>query len=159
MLHFAALALVLATAPALAQMQQRTDLGEAAIDAFAYGMDLNGDAQISPIEMNMASRQIFTAMDDNSDDLVSRDEMVGWEQDMRSLARFRGRMQAYNATMGLVFTLFDSDRDNMLTRAEHSDGLGQAWRVADRDGNGTMSMAEFRDDFLVTSALRAAVTE
>ena len=141
--------LILVAPPVLSQPEQRTDMGEAAIDGFAYSIDLNADGQISPIEMDSATRQVFTSMDVDEDGLVVRNEMIGWENGLSGLAEFRGRGQAYGATMGLVFDMLD----------EHAAGLARAWVYADRDGNGMMSVSEFRDNFLVTVALRTALTE
>ena len=145
--------------PVLSQPEQRTDMGEAAIDGFAYSIDLNADGQISPIEMDSATRQVFTSMDADEDGLVVRNEMIGWENGLSGLAEFRGRGQAYGATMGLVFDMLDADRSGALDVDEHATGLARAWVYADRDGNGMMSVSEFRDNFLVTVALRTALTE
>lgn len=150
--------------PALAQtlpadISLTVDPGRASIDAFAVAMDANNDGRISPVEMDSAARAVFASMDVDGDGALTEGEMTGWEHGMAHLAAFRGRSQAYDAAMGMVFEMLDRDMSGTVDAAEHARGMRAAWALADRDGDGVMSHAEFRDGFVVTAALRRGLAD
>lgn len=133
------------------------DTSAATIDAMAMEMDLNGDSRISPIEMEMAGKDIFVSMDADDDSVLSRQEMIDWPHGLGGLAKFRGREAEFAQAVTTVFDLMDTDRDIAINRAEHSAGLALAWRLADRNQDGRLSLTEFREDFIVITALRRGV--
>lgn len=154
-----ALTAALFAAPAMSQTRPAdvsllVDPGRAAVEAFAVAIDANRDGRISPAELDTAGRAVFASMDTDADSVLTRDEMAGWEHGMSRLAAFRGRTQAYEASVGLVFDLFDRDRSDTIDADEHADGIRAALAQADRDGDGAMSLAEFRDEFVMTAAVR-----
>ncbi|WP_179380113.1 EF-hand domain-containing protein [Jannaschia marina] len=59
--------------------------------------------------------------------------------------------------MTTAFDLMDTNRDQSIDAGEHATGLALAWRLADRDGDGALSLTEFREDFLIVTALRRGV--
>lgn len=155
------LAAPLAAAPLLAPVDASAtvDPGRAAIDAFAIAADANRDGRLSMVELESAGRVVFASMDVDADGAVTEAEMTGWRYGLADLAAFRGRAQAHDTAMGLVFDMMDRDRSGFVEAGEHRDGLARGWRNGDRDGDGRLSMAEFRDGFFITAALRRALTQ
>lgn len=158
-----ALSLMITILPAGAQQvtpivgSAMVDPSAATIDAFAVAMDVDRDGRISSIEMEMAGREIFVSMDADGDHRLTRREMVDWPHGFGRLASFRGRDAQFASAMTTVFDLMDTDRDLAIDRAEHSAGLAVASRLADRDGDARLSLTEFREDFIVITALRRGV--
>ncbi|MCK0167486.1 hypothetical protein MWU52_08000 [Jannaschia sp. S6380] len=135
------------------------DASQAIIEDMGHQIDADHDGMISADEMDRAAREVFAAIDTDLDGVLTRGELFGWKVGMAEIAAFRGREQAYAATMNLVFDLLDRDGSNGLDAEEHAGGLVAARAMADRDGDGTMSLAEFRDAFLVSTAFRRALVE
>lgn len=157
------LAMALLSVPAMAEtlsadVSMTVNSGRAAVDAFAVAIDANRDGRISPVEMDTAGRAIFASMDVDGDGLLTRGEMTGWEHGAARLAEFRGRTEAYDAAIGMVFDLFDRDHSGGVDAAEHAKAMRDGWALADRDGDGVMSLNEFREGFVVTAAMRTGLT-
>ena len=158
----AALALCLAALPAAAEPVSMVapavvDQTTAFIDAFGVAIDLDGDHRISAREMDLAGNDIFASMDVDGDGFLTAPEMTGWEHGFGELALFRGRRVEFETAVTDVFDLMDSDGDGRVDPAEHARGLDLARRLGDRDGDGMLSLTEFREDFLVVTALRRGV--
>lgn len=155
----AALAALTAALPASAgppavDASLTVDAAAAAIDAFALAIDTDRDGRLSPLETAAANRLVFASIDADGDGGLTALEMTSWPQGFRELAAFRNRTQAYDAAFGVLLDLLDRDRDGRIDADEHARGMAVAARLADVDGDGALSMAEFRRDFLVTSVLR-----
>lgn len=152
-----ALALGLSTGAFAAEPIARTDVIEAAIDVFAVAMDANHDGRISPVEIDTAGQMVFAAMDRNGDSAVTLPEMLEWEDGFAEVAAFRGRTQAFDASMSLVFAMFDADGSRSLDAEEHGQAVATGWARADRDRDGSLTIDEFRKNFVMTVAVRTAL--
>ncbi len=158
------LAALLLAAPSTAQtlptdISLTVDPARASIDAFAVAMDTNRDSRISTVELDIAAQAIFASMDTDASGALTELEMTGWEHGMAQLAAFRGRTQAYDAALGVVFDLLDGDGSGTIDAGEHTRGMRAAGALADRDGDGAMTLGEFRDGFMVTTAIRQGLAD
>ena len=148
---------------AAAQAQSRdvvaasVDAARAAIETAAAEMDADGDGRITAAELQDGHAALFTSVDADASGEILRDELIGWEFGLGEMAAFRDRAQGFEAAMGMVFDLFDRDGDHGITAQEIAEGLVQAHAFADRDGDGALSYAEYRSNFVVNVALRNAM--
>ena len=81
------------------------------------------------------------AQDDEIEGLESLEEQ---RQELPSMPQVRGPITIIRPA-ALLFTTFDSDRDYQISRAEASAGAIDAFKRADKDNNGRVSLFELED--------------
>lgn len=156
---FLSLAPLAATAaPPVVDAWRLVDASQAIIEDMGRQIDADRDGLISEVELKAAAREMFMSVDVDCDGNLTREEVASWRNDFVDIAIFRGRKQAYDATMSMVFDLLDKDKSGDLDVEEHAAGMDVARTLADRDGDGSMSLAEFREGFLFSMAFRHALT-
>ncbi|MEM9795211.1 MAG: EF-hand domain-containing protein [Pseudomonadota bacterium] len=151
-------ATLLFAAPAAGQIRHH-DAGAAMVQSLAAAMDANSDGAISLEELTETSALIFEKIDADSSGSLTFEEMTDWEFGLAEMAEFRGRGQAYDAAMGVVFDMFDRDNSGQVDGTEHSEAITRAAQYADTDNDGAMSFDEFYSNFIVNVALRNAMIE
>ncbi|MBM2576378.1 hypothetical protein JQC91_08665 [Jannaschia sp. Os4] len=153
------IALILLAAPVAAQESYdgTPDYGRAMVERMAETADADGDGRISYPEVDALAKAVFPSIDADGDGAVTRDEMVGWEYGFADLAAFRGRDEAFRATVNVVFDIFDRDDDGRVTPSEHVAAAAHSARYADRDGDGTLSREEYLSGFIFNIAMRNAL--
>ena len=129
------------------------------LEAVAAALDADDDRIIAPAELAPAAASVFVSMDADRDGRLVLAEMLGWRDGLGEMAAFRGRSQAYEATLGLVFDMFDEDGDGAVDAPEHARAIRKAARLADADRDGELSMEEYRTRFMLNVALRNAMVE
>lgn len=146
-----AAALVLATAPTA---QADHDAVRAISEAMAFSIDADHSGLLDRAELEAFGMAVFQRMDINGSGTVTRLEAARWEDGMSDMAVHRGRMDAYEAAIGVVFDLFDTNGDGALDPAEQRAGLCAATTAADSDGDGALTKGEYRDRHLFSIAMR-----
>lgn len=135
----------------------RVDAGRAAVEAFAARLDADGDRAIDRGELAAGAALAFPSIDKDGSGTVDAREWRDWEFGLGEMAAFRGRAQAYDAAMGIVFDLLDRDGDGALTAVEYRESMAAAHASADRNGDGRLGLGAFYQGFLVNVALRHAM--
>ena len=158
MSRLAFLALLLAAPAAAQQTDRHDDPGRAFMEAAAMATDADGDGIIRPDEIGALADMAFDKADADGDGALTRGEAMAMPSDMSDLADYRDRTQGYEVAMSMLYALFDGDGDGAVSRDEHRGALQRAAAFADADGDGGMSRAEFLDRFVVSVAMRAALT-
>ncbi|UWQ20861.1 EF-hand domain-containing protein [Jannaschia sp. W003] len=121
----------------------------------AMQIDADGSGTIDAGELGAFGAALFRSM--NESGTPSRADATGWTGGLHDIAVFQGRESAHSAAAGFVFDLFDTDGDGTLSLGEQAAGTVAAARAADRDGDGVLSRAEFRERHVFSIAARAAV--
>ncbi|MEM9795212.1 MAG: hypothetical protein AAF919_01915 [Pseudomonadota bacterium] len=151
------LAAALAVPVAAQPMTPGHDAARAIGESIFLSLDIDRSGAVTQEEMIMLGDLVFETMDRDASLLISRDEMISWEHGLADMAAFRGRSQAHEAAMGMVFDIFDADGDAGLTAEEHRAAIDRAHQLADSDGDGKLSAREFRESFIISVALRNAM--
>ncbi|WP_308915483.1 hypothetical protein [Jannaschia sp. LMIT008] len=153
----AALALSAAALPAAAQSMSAKDPGRAFMEAIAMGTDTDRDRRLAPAEMRVLATAAFDLADADSNGVVTRTELEAADFGMNALAAHRGRGQAMETATALMFAFADRDHDGSIDGVEHAAAARLAADLADTDGDGAMSYAEFYDGYMFNMAYRAAL--
>lgn len=149
-------ALCLIAAPVAAQTP---DAARAQGELIAQAIDANSDSVIAPDEMAAYGTIVFDTLDIDADGILLRDETAAFRFGMTEIAEFRGRKQAYDTAQSIVFDIFDRDNDGEVTRNEHEHGFRRAFRFADLDEDGLLTMREYLEGFILNIAMRAALSD
>lgn len=98
-------------------------------------LDIDGDGQITLIEMQQRGTNRFNSVDTNGDGQLSQEEMVA------------GAIKRAEERVLLMMTEFDKNGDGVLTQDEMPKPRRSAWMFEriDLDGSGSISEEEFTD--------------
>ncbi|NUQ64603.1 MAG: EF-hand domain-containing protein [Pirellulales bacterium] len=105
--------------------------------------DANRDGRVTVAEFAagntpVATKSPFAALDGNGDGGLSLEEYLGGTKDAEEV-KLRTD----------VFALLDANQDGRLTEAEHrSPSPKAAYRMADRNGDGTLDLSEFQQAYI-----------
>lgn len=149
---FTAVSLALA-APAMAEESEGRRLAEL---AFAT-LDTADRGFIDQGEFSTFGGDVFFSMDTDESASITLAEFLNWDYGMGNLAIERGREDAYETALRVVFAFWDRDGDGKITRTEHRQSLNADFRRADTDNDAVLTQAEFTGGFSVMVALRAAI--
>lgn len=119
--------------------------------------DFNRDGWISARELNVFTELTFVSMDTDESDRISREEFMTWDPGFASLARERGKVQAFDAAKNGVFESRDRGRDGSLDATEVSVNGAHDFVIADKDRDGSLSPGEFALGFPILAALARAL--
>lgn len=112
-------------------------------DDKAKKMDTDGDGMVSSAEHAAGAKQMFTAMDANSDGSVTAAEM-----DAHKAARMKDKAgkDGDHAKMSSADKIreIDTNGDGAISAAEHEAGSQKMFGKMDADGNGSISQAEMK---------------
>lgn len=151
-----ALSLVAAIAlPAMASAQENegrrlAELAFASVDSAERGF-------IDMGEFTNFGNDVFTSMDVDDSGKLSLEEYMGWDFGMLPLAEERGRVDAYETALRIVFAFRDRNGDGEISKTEHRQSMNFDFQRADTDGDAVLTEAEFLSGFPVMVAIRAAV--
>lgn len=120
-------------------------------------IDMADRGYIDAGEYSSFGADIFTSMDYNDDSKLSLSEFLGWDYGMLQVAQDAGREAAYETALRVVFSFWDRNGDNMISKTEHRQSLNMDFQRADTDGDAVLSQQEFTGGFSVMVALRAAI--
>ncbi|MEM1266002.1 MAG: hypothetical protein AAGI50_08310 [Pseudomonadota bacterium] len=151
MIRFAAVLVAMALAPAaFAQMSP----ARAAAEALALDADIDRDGLLEAEELAAYETRIFESLDDNSDGRVTELEFVGWRYGLAEHAIEADRVEAYEATIGLLFDFYDRDNDGVIVEVESLVASSYAHDYADLDDDGALSYVEFATGHIYSMAIR-----
>ncbi len=145
----------LATPMALAERDQ----GQAMAELFAAQIDADRDGTLEENEVLAFSEAVFASMDTDGSGGLTFEEMRDWEHGMADLAAFRHREEAFDASIGMAFALFDRDRDGLISPSEYEAGVRVAAGLADGDEDGSLKVDEYLDGFIFNIAMRKALAD
>ena len=100
---------------------------------------------------------VFYSMDADENNALSIDEFMAWDYGMLNVAEERGRVEAYETALRVVFAFWDRDGDGAVSRTEHRQSLTFDFRRADINDDTVLTAEEFTSGFSVMVALRAAL--
>lgn len=106
-------------------------------------IDQNDDGRISSEEAAGAAEDVFTAMDADDDEQITKDEYMavrmgpgaGWNAE---------RQAAMQANKEARFGEMDTDKNGSVTKAEFLAGAQAHFKAADQDGDGEVNPWEYR---------------
>jgi len=152
---FAASLCVAFTAPvaAIAEENEGRRLAELAFS----GLDTADRGHIDQGEFTNFGSDVFYSMDYDQNDSLSLDEFMNWDYGMSGVAEERGRVEAYETALRVVFAFWDRDGDGDVNRTEHRQSLNFDFQRADVNGDALLTQEEFTSGFSVMVALRAAL--
>lgn len=119
--------------------------------------DYNRDGRISARELNVFTELAFVSMDTNADNRVSREEFMVWDPGFASLARERGKVEAFEAAKREVFEARDLDKSGSLDETEMAVNGAHDFVVADKDRDGSLSPEEFAVGFPILADIAKAL--
>lgn len=119
--------------------------------------DFNRDGRISARELNVFTELTFVSMDTDESDRISREEFMVWDPGFASLARERGKVQAFDAAKNGVFASRDRDGNGSLDATEVSVTGAHDFVIADEDRDGSLSPGEFVLGFPILAAIAHAL--
>jgi Ca2+-binding EF-hand superfamily protein len=93
-------------------------------------LDRNGDGRVVPSEAERMPAQRFRALDANSDGVLTREELVGGDQEPRRVAK--------------LFRVVDSDGSGKVSRAELQAKRDLAFTTLDANKDGMLEPGEVR---------------
>lgn len=133
------------------------DQGRAIAEQFAAQIDADHDGTLEEDEVLAFSKAVFASMDVDGSGGLTFEEMRDWEHGMADLAAFRHREEAFDASIGMAFALFDRDRDGLISPGEYETGVRVAAGLADGDQDGNLTVNEYLDGFIFNIAMRTAL--
>ena len=148
--------MVFALAPMFVQAQSKPEGRELAELGFK-AIDVHGNGYVHMGDMEGYRLLVFTSMDGNDDDKVTRAEFMSWDYGFQNIAKERDREAAYEAAQKVLFSFWDRDGDGVLTPSEHRHAVTADFRRADLNGDAILSEREFIGGFSIMVAMRAAL--
>jgi Ca2+-binding EF-hand superfamily protein len=146
---------VVLAAPAMAQdPSQGRDLAALSF----VDSDRDGDARLTPEELEAQSDRVFVSMDSDEGGTLSEQEFLSWGFGMSNLADESGTRQSHDTALRIVFDLWDRDNDGAVTEAEQSEGIASSFAYADLDADGALAEDEFLQGFIVNLGMRNALS-
>lgn len=155
MKNAAAIAILLASTGAVWAQSDGAELANLGFES----ADLNSNGTVSRDEMMEQGDNIFVSMDSDDDGNLSFDEFFGWDFGFKNLAEEKGREQAYETALKMVFNIWDRDANGFVTSIEQRAGVARDFVRNDLDGDYALSRPEFLGGFLINVALRTALKD
>ena len=112
------------------------DKGQLAVSAMEMfdAVDADGDGKLTQAEIDKLRNDRHAAHDADGDGNLSLEEFAGlWHETTRPLTV-------------RAFQMLDADGDAVVTRAEYDRPLASVVERLDRDGDGSLSMRDYRHD-------------
>lgn len=106
-------------------------------------IDLDGDGSISEEEARRYYRWIFTYLDSDRDGIVTKSEFVAVLAP-RGAQLASARREARLERLDVLFGRLDKDGDDQLAQREFMGACDDHFATADVDGDGEVSLYEFR---------------
>ena len=100
---------------------------------------------------------VFVSMDYDGNSKLSLGEFLSWGFGMEQIAEEKGRGDAYETGMRVVFAFWDRNGDNQITKTEFRQSIAADFRRADFDNNAVLTEEEFLLGFSINIAARAAI--
>lgn len=127
--------------------------GDAAAAGVVTGLfqsfDRNENGSISRPEALSQMVFMLISQDTDADGRISREEFHRWDVGFESVARARGRIDAFAASKDDLFGRWDVDDDDYLTIQEFTTSIGNAFAEVDQEPQGQLDQEEFGSiDFL-----------
>jgi len=155
-LSYISLALVAAISLPSSLTAQETEGRRLALLAF-NSIDSAERGFINQGEFTNFGSNVFYSMDYNDDDKLTLGEFLSWDFGMRELAQDVGREAGYDTAMRVVFSFWDRNGDNEISRTEHRQSVIVDFARADIDNDAIITEEEFTLGFSIMVALRAAI--
>ncbi|QUS57118.1 EF-hand domain-containing protein [Pseudovibrio brasiliensis] len=113
--------------------------------------------RIDRVAFSEFGENVFVSMDANDDDNLSFREYRSWDYGMMPLAEERGRVDAYNTAIRIVFAFKDRNGDGQISKAEHQQSMEFDFQRADSNADGYLTKDEFLNGHSIMVALRSAL--
>jgi hypothetical protein len=121
------------------------------------GHDYNRDGRISPRELNAFAVLVFVSTDADADGRVSLAEFLAWDPGFASLARERGKVEAFEAAKREVFEARDRNGDGGVDETEMTVNAAHEFVLADKDRDGSLSPDEYAVGFPILVVIARAI--
>jgi Ca2+-binding EF-hand superfamily protein len=131
--------------------------GRRLADLAFSSLDTADRGDIDQGEFSNFGSDVFLSMDGDENGSLSLKEFMSWDYGMSGVAEERGRVEAYETALRIVFAFWDRDGDGNVSRTEHRQSLNFDFQRADTDNDTLLSQEEFTSGFSVMVALRAAL--
>ena len=106
-----------------------------------YTLDRDGDGKVSRTEAEAHYDWLFGLLDRDQDNEIVKAE---FEIALGSKQQEPARLEAHVARLETLFSRLDLDGDRVLIRAEFFDACGAHFSTSDADGDGQVTVVEFR---------------
>ncbi len=140
-------------APAIAADSEGRELAETLFD----GIDDTNRGYLDQGQFRNFGKDVFVSMDTDEDRQLTLKEFMSWDYGMRLIAEEKGREEAYETALRVIFSFWDRDGDGTIAAVEQNRSLGNDFRRADLDEDALLTKEEFLNGFSVMVALRAAI--
>jgi Ca2+-binding EF-hand superfamily protein len=108
-------------------------------------LDADGDGAVTAAELGEWREGVFWAMDADGDEALSREEFMAVQMGPGADPDSRGpRFEAMQAQKAAEYDRMDADGDGLVPKADWDAFGATVLSEADSDGDGAMSLPEFR---------------
>jgi hypothetical protein len=139
--------------PTVAQENEWKELSGMAFNA----IDDDENGGITSTEFSSFGDDVFVSMDYDGSKSLSHGEFYNWGFGMHNAAEDANRKYAFKTAMGVVYSLWDLNADNLITEDEYRKSLDFEFLRADLDQNKTLTSEEYLAGFSIVVAARAAI--
>lgn len=112
---------------------------------FIKNFDANGDGEITMAEAEGHREQIFSVLDRDRDNSLSREELV---RRIRMVEQVLSENEidktASSDSIDSLIAQYDKDKDGAISLAEYNNGIKGWFKRKDRNGDGVISVADAR---------------
>ncbi|GAA6154674.1 hypothetical protein NBRC116588_01470 [Pyruvatibacter sp. HU-CL02332] len=146
-------ALCLSLAPAHALDRELDDVNRTLFQS----IDLNGDAVVSPREMDVFRQDVMISQDVDDDGVVTAEEHLGWGVGWGHLAEKRGLFDQYLQVRTRIFEAWDVNGDGALDAAEQSLSNSKDLYVAASNSDTPLTFAAFKSNIRMIADMNDAI--
>ncbi|MAY33983.1 MAG: EF-hand domain-containing protein [Rhodovulum sp.] len=113
--------------------------------AFIKNFDANGDGEITMAEAESHREQVFSLLDRDRSDSLSREELVRRIRMVEQvLSENEIDKKASSDSIDAMIAQYDKDSDSEISLAEYNNGIKGWFKRKDRNGDGVISAADAR---------------